>query len=164
MGEPPVPTTIREVVPADQPALAAIADEVQALHAAAHPAIFRPVGAGASLPRAYFDELLASETATIQVAEVGGRIVGFAIVEVFDAPPVEILVPRRTVFISSMVVTAAQRGQGIGRALVEAAVEWGRGRGATALELTVWAFNEAAQAFYARLGLAPLHQTLHREL
>ncbi len=156
--------SIREAVPTDYPDLVPIADEVHALHAAAHPAIFRPVGSGSSLPPAYFDDLLARETSTIHVAEVTGTVVGFAIVSVFDAPPYEVLVPRRTVFVESMVVTASQRGRGIGRALLDAATVWGRAKDATDLELVVWEFNQPARALYERLGLTPIHRTMHREL
>ena len=80
------------------------------------------------------------------------------------APSFEILVPHGTVFINSMVVTAEQRGKGIGRTLVDAAMGWGRARGATALELVVWEFNQAALAFYERLGLATIHRMMRLEL
>ena len=59
---------------------------------------------------------------------------------------------------------AEQRGKGIGRTLVDAAMGWGRARGATALELVVWEFNQAALAFYERLGLATIHRTMRLEL
>ena len=155
---------VRDAVPSDYAALALISDEVHGLHAAAHPSIFREVGTGHSLPQAYFDDLLAGEMSTIQVAEIEGAVGGFAIVEVFDAPPFEVVVPRRTVFIASMAITERQRRKGFGRALVDAAMAWGRARGATSLELTVWEFNEDAIAFYERLGLAPLNRTMHLAL
>lgn len=158
------PHTIRAALPTDYPALASLSDEVPALHAAALPALFHPAGRASSLPPGWFDDLLSRDRATIQVADMAGTIVGFAIVEVFDAPPFEVLVPRRTVFIASMVVTAAQRGQGIGRALVAAAVAWGRTQGATALELAVWEFNQAARTFYERLGLATSQRTMTRAI
>ena len=164
MRDHPVTYAIREAVPTDYPALVPIADEVHTLHAAAHPSIFQSVERASSLPQAYVDELLAGDTSTIQVAEIAGRIVGFAIVSVFDAPPFEVLIPRRIVFIDNMVVTEAQRGQGIGQALLEVAIEWGRARGATTLELTVWEFNQRARALYERLGLTTLHRTLQRTL
>jgi ribosomal protein S18 acetylase RimI-like enzyme len=156
--------SIREAVPADYPALVPIADQVHRLHASAHPAIFQPVERASSLPQAYFDAVLGGELSTIQVAEIAGAIVGFAIVSVFDAPPFEVLVPRRIVFIDSMVVSEAQRGQGIGQALVEAAIVWGRECGATTLELTVWEFNDRARALYERLGLTTIHRTMQREI
>ncbi|HEY0605472.1 MAG TPA: GNAT family N-acetyltransferase [Herpetosiphonaceae bacterium] len=164
MSDQTVPCSIREAVAADYPALTPIADEVHRLHATAHPAIFQPVERASSLPQAYFDDLLSGESSTIQVAEIAGAIVGFAIVNVFDAPPFEVVVPRRIVFIDSMVVTEAQRGRGIGQALVEAAIAWGRARGATTLELTVWEFNDRARALYERLGLTTIHRTMQREI
>ena len=164
MRDHTVTCTIREALSTDYPALVPIADEVHTLHAAAHPSIFQPVGRASSLPQAYFDDVLAGDTPTIQVAESAGGIVGFAIITVFDAPPFEVLVPRRIVFIESMVVTEAQRGKGIGQALVEAAIVWGRAKGATTLELTVWEFNQRAKALYERLGFTTIHHTMQREL
>jgi GNAT superfamily N-acetyltransferase len=164
MHEQRTKPVVREAVPADYAALASISDEVHGLHAAAHPSIFREVGTGRSLPQAYFDDLLMGDMSTIQVAEVEGVVGGFAIVEVFDAPPFEVVVPRRTVFIASMAITEPQRRKGLGRALVDAAMTWGRAWGATSLELTVWEFNEDAIAFYERLGLAPLSRTMHLPL
>lgn len=159
-----VPFTIREAVPGDYAALLPITDEVHGLHVAAHPAIFQPVERATSLPQAHFDNLLSGDTATIQVAEIAGAIVGFAIFHVFDTPSYELLVPRRIVFIDSMVVTEAQRGKGIGEALVRAAIEWGRAHGATTLELTVWEFNQRARAFYERLGLTTIYHAMQRQI
>jgi GNAT superfamily N-acetyltransferase len=164
MNESQAALVIREAVPADYPALTPIADEVHALHAAAHPRIFQPVGSGSSLPQAWFDDLLAGDMSTILVAEIEHTIVGFVIANVFDTPPFEVLVPRRVVFIDSMAVTAAQRGKGIGRALLEAASAWGRAKGATNLELTVWEFNRSALAFYERLGLTTIHRTMQLDI
>ena len=164
MHEYQVTISIREAVPADDAALGRISDEVHKLHATAHPSLFRPVGSGNSLPQAYFDDLLASGTSTILVADIEDTVVGFVIANVFDAPPFEVLVPRRIVFIDSMVVTAAQRGKGIGRALVDATIAWGRSRGAAYLELTVWEFNRSARAFYEQLGLATIHSTMHLDI
>jgi GNAT superfamily N-acetyltransferase len=98
------------------------------------------------------------------VAEWGNTIVGFVIANVFDAPPFEVLVPRRIVFIDSMVVTATQRGKGVGRALVGATIAWGRTKGATNLELTVWNFNRSAMAFYERFGLTTIHRTMQLDI
>ena len=43
-------------------------------------------------------------------------------------------------------------------------IEWGRARGATTLDLTVWEFNQAALAFYERLGLVTLNRVMQLEL
>ena len=153
---------IRPALPRDYDAILPLAGEVHAQHAAALPTVFRTDAC--ALPRAYFDELLANDTATIYVAEVGDAIVGFAIFTVFEAPPYEILVPRRIAFVESIVVTLAHRGKGIGRGLMQAAIAWGRARGAHSLELAVWEFNREAIAFYEHLGLASVQRTMGLDL
>src|SRR5689334_12663733 len=56
------------------------------------------------------------------------------------------------VYISDDVVHAAERGQGIGRALMAQAKAWGRAHGAQKLAWDVWESNFKARAFYERLG------------
>jgi L-phenylalanine/L-methionine N-acetyltransferase len=51
-----------------------------------------------------------------------------------------------------LMVDSAHRRQGIGRALLGAAVEWARGAGIRKLELHVFPWNEAAIALYEDFG------------
>jgi putative acetyltransferase len=51
-----------------------------------------------------------------------------------------------------MLVSAANRRRGAGRALLEAATAWGRSIGAPALTLAVFTHNEAAIALYRSAG------------
>src|SRR5437764_2754827 len=51
-----------------------------------------------------------------------------------------------------LMVAADARRQGVGRALLEAAVEWSRGAGIRKLELHVFPWNEPAIALYERFG------------
>jgi len=53
-----------------------------------------------------------------------------------------------------LMVAAGARRQGVGRALLEAAVEWARGAGIRKLELHVFPWNEPAIALYERFGFA----------
>ncbi len=54
--------------------------------------------------------------------------------------------------VPSLVVSAAWRGRGVGRALMAAAADWGRGLGAELVELSSQTHREAAHQFYRRLG------------
>src|SRR5579859_6224238 len=51
-----------------------------------------------------------------------------------------------------LMVAKHARGQGVGRALLEAAVEWARSAGIRKLELHVFPWNEAAIHLYERFG------------
>ncbi len=51
-----------------------------------------------------------------------------------------------------MVVDQAWRGRGVGGALVQAAIDWSRQRGAHKLTLQVWPHNHGARRLYRRHG------------
>ena len=59
----------------------------------------------------------------------------------------------------SMWTDPAHRQAGVGRLLVEAVIEWARLRGVLTLRLMVTSTNDAAAAFYQRLGFAMTGRT-----
>lgn len=58
-----------------------------------------------------------------------------------------------------LAVSPAARGQGIARALMDAAESWARDQGARRISLNVWAQNERARGLYEHLGYVP--ETMH---
>ena len=90
--------------------------------------------------------VLADPATTLLAACDGGTIVGVAVVAVY----------RRLSGVSArlddVVVDGGARGRGAGGALVEAAIEVARQRGAYSLELTSSPWREAANRLYARRG------------
>jgi RimJ/RimL family protein N-acetyltransferase len=78
------------------------------------------------------------------VAVAGGRIVGTLHVEV----------SRHGFGELGMLVDRAWRGQGVGSALMRAAVDWARGQRLHKLCLEVFAHNTAAIALYRKCGFA----------
>ena len=84
--------------------------------------------------------------------EEDGRFLGIAVVA-FPEPD------RARAWIFSTWVEPAQRGRGIGRELVEAALEWARARGAACAELEVNERMEAARRLYESCGFVPTGRT-----
>lgn len=142
----------------DHEALAHIASELNVMHARALPDRFRV--ASDALPTDYFHSLIDSENATILLAERDGDVLGYAILHIKEAPPIPVSMPRRFAFLSDVVVDEAEQGQGIGRLLMDAAVEWAREQSVSSLELGVFEFNEAAIAFYQHLGFQTTKRTM----
>jgi len=154
--------TIRAALREDLAALRDLWRQLDALHARLQPGYFQR-----SLTPRSNDELeqaLTSWGRTIRVAEADGEVVGAVSVTLVDTPDDPNKTPRRRALVEDLVVDAAHRLCGVGRALMETAKEWCRKRGAEQIVLTVWAGNEAAEAFYRSLGYGRVSQVLGLEL
>jgi RimJ/RimL family protein N-acetyltransferase len=84
----------------------------------------------------------------VLVAESGGEVTGYVAL----GAPTPLESNRHVVYVRGLAVAAAHQGGGTGRALVEAAVEAARTRGARRLTLRVLGSNAAARALYESCG------------
>jgi ribosomal protein S18 acetylase RimI-like enzyme len=96
--------------------------------------------------RAALEELLADPQATLLAARSDGAIVGIAVVAVHRR------LTHLTARLEDVVVDEHARGQGVGEALVGAAIDEARRRGAPEIELRTAPRREAANRLYPRLG------------
>jgi ribosomal protein S18 acetylase RimI-like enzyme len=87
---------------------------------------------------------------------VSGRIVGALALVVFTTPT------ATHAWIEDVVVDEIWRGQGIGEALVRAALERAQQRGARKVDLTSRPAREAANRLYLRMGFAPRDTNIYR--
>jgi ribosomal protein S18 acetylase RimI-like enzyme len=148
----------------DWPGVQALLHEVDELHAALAPSFFR------SAPRAELEwrRLLSDPNALAAVAveqrPTVTALVGMVSARVYDTPAEPAMLPRRRAHVETLVVAAHSRRRGIGRRLLSAAGDWARARGAVEIVLTTWAGNDAADAFYQRLGYRVLSRVLHAPL
>jgi GNAT superfamily N-acetyltransferase len=85
----------------------------------------------------------------VVVAEVDGAVAGLAHLQV--GPTIEY--ERPAAKLAALVVDEPRRGQGVGRALVEAIELEARSRGCELLYLTTSERRDDAHAFYERMGL-----------
>ena len=112
--------------------------------------------AGEAVADAYLARMLercATWDGSVRVAIVDGDVVGFVCVWA-RVPPEPDEPTEPYAFISDVFVRPAHRGRGIGRALVDAAVEYARAREAAILRLDVLLANGAARRLYERAGFA----------
>lgn len=164
--------TVRPARHDDYPAIAAIGAELQAVHAAGRPDVFRP---GANpFPAEYFAAHLNADPPTVYVAE--GRengengengacgVIGYLLLSVRLSPAYDIMPPRRIATVEQIGVREVARGQGTGRALMATAEVWARAREADVLRLHVWEFNTDARAFYTRVGMVTESRTMEMPL
>lgn len=96
--------------------------------------------------RRYLRAVRRSPHAAVFVAESGGEIVG-RLSLARESHPASLHVADL-----GLMVEAGRRRQGIGRALLEQAVEWAREVGVAKLELHVFPYNEPAIRLYERFG------------
>jgi aminoglycoside 6'-N-acetyltransferase I len=93
----------------------------------------------------------AREPAAVLLADDGdGRAVGFA--ELSIRPYAEGCHTDRVAYLEGWWVAPGERRRGVGRALVEGAMAWGRTQGCTEFASDADADNEASAAAHARLG------------
>jgi GNAT superfamily N-acetyltransferase len=99
--------------------------------------------------RAFFSRFLApSDDGLLLGAWRGERLVGYACLYWHFTS----LVPAETVLLNDLYVETSARGEGVGRALIEASARVARERGAHHLEWATAPDNEAAQRLYDRTG------------
>lgn len=155
--------SIRQATAEDYNVVCDLFDEVDALHCDSLPDIFRR-STGPARELDYYLGLIADEDVGLFVAEVGGRIVGFAHAVIREAPAIPIFVPRRYAVVEGIGVTAEFRGRGIGRGLMDTVEAWARARGARSVELNVYEFNNGAIAFYESLGYGTRSRKMSKAL
>jgi ribosomal protein S18 acetylase RimI-like enzyme len=154
---------VRPAVHDDYDRLLEIYRQVDELHRRQHPEIFQePDGP----PRAfnYYCSVLEDMYSKIFVAEQGTDLVGFIHVVIRDSAPIPIMRPRRYAVIDGIGVREDRQKRGVGTALMEKAHAWASAMGASAVQLSVFAFNQGAVAFYKKQGYQVLSYKMALEL
>lgn len=145
---------IRRAEERDIPAMNRLLLQVLTVHRNGRPDLFK------ENCRKYTDEelreLLRNESRPILVAENGeGEVLGYAFCAFQQYKNDNILTDIKTLYIDDLCVDEARRGEHVGTALYEAALDLARESGCYNVTLNVWSCNEAAMRFYESRGLKP---------
>ena len=119
---------------ADAEAISALNREVQAVHAAALPQLFKLPGPE-SLPPSDVREWLAKPENVVLLARLGTEPAGYVYAEIVRRPETSLRYAHAMIYLHHISVAATCRKRGIGRALVEAVRRRGAQHGIRTLAL-----------------------------
>jgi ribosomal protein S18 acetylase RimI-like enzyme len=138
---------------ADADTLAGLNQYVQNLHLENAPQFFKlPIRERAT---AAFKALLDRDDARAFIAYNDGRAIGYVLVFLVDRPETAFVSARRWLYLDQISVEPNSRRQGVGRALLNAALGCARAAGIDEIEVETWSFNAVAQVFFKSYGFAP---------
>jgi len=149
---------IRKATEADAGLLRALNVDVQALHAAALPSLFKPPSVDA---QAWEVTLLLREPENLFfIADVDGVAAGYAYAEIQEQPETAFTYACTMIYLHHLSVRPAHRRRGAGSALVGALRAAAGEAGGAGIALDVWLFNKEARAFFGRHGFAAYNERL----
>jgi ribosomal protein S18 acetylase RimI-like enzyme len=145
-----MPIAVRRATTKDAALIATLVGDVQELHAAALPRLFKPVGKVSFAKDAA--AFLAKPESLVFIADVADDPAGFVHAEMTRRPETSLLYPDRVIFIHTITVRPSYRRRGVGTALMQAVRATGHALRIELFTLHVWMFNEAARQFFRRQG------------
>jgi GNAT superfamily N-acetyltransferase len=157
------PFVIRRATERDAPALGRLGALLMRVHYSFDPQRFLPPG---SNPEAGYGRFLKSQLrdqdSVVFVAERAGTVVGYVFASLEPLSWKELR--DACGFVHDVAVDEAGRRLGIATALIEAAVEWLRSRGAPRVVLWTADRNAPARRLFEQLGFRPTMVEMTREL
>ena len=154
---------VRPAEIADYDRICELAAQMDRMHREVLPDRFREPD-GPNRARDYVASLIADPDTFLVVAAVRGTVSGLINCGLGRSPEVPVKRSRRFLKVRGLVVDEARRRQGVGGALLDAAMNWAKERGAEEVQLSVYEFNDAAAAFYRSRGFVPLDRRFVRSL
>ncbi len=151
--------SIRMATVADAATISALNADVQAVHAAALPWLFK-VPSADTFPPAAAAAMLAKDDVLVYVAYLGDEPVGYAYAQVRRHPETSLQYAFDEIYLHHLSVRPGRRGHGVGDALLGAVRQAANDRGIRQVALDVWSFNERARAFFHRHGFEAYNERL----
>ncbi len=152
--------TIRKAKPADLVEVVELWKELMNFHCNLDP-FFTQAKDGPNNFLKWVEKQMELEDAELIIADVSGKIVGYAKIEISKYPPV--FEKKQYGMISDVSVAEEYRRNGIGEALYGKAMDWFEEKGMTRIELRVADVNSVARGFWEKMGFKPYMTTMFKE-
>lgn len=142
---------VREYETSDEAALRKCVIELQDVERE----IYSKTAEGAAIAQPYIEylvEICSANRGKIFVVEQNGRVAGYSAVQIWNNSEELHEEPYAYAYISDLVVLAACRGRGLGRALLQAAEYYAKHQGIDILRIGVLAGNKPVRRMYENYG------------
>ena len=136
--------------------------QVNDLHVAGKPEVFRP-GFCDEL-RDYIFVIMDDPQKEVVVAELDGRIIGFAVLNHIVRPENPFMFERDFLDIDEFAVDETCRRRGVAAAMIGFIRNYAKEKGYRRLELNMWEFNRGALAFYEAAGFTTFRRYMEIRL
>jgi shikimate dehydrogenase len=146
--------SIRRATETDVDALVPLKASVHALHVERRPDFFKAMNLDEVT--AWVRERFEEQTTHVWMAEDDGNPIGYMLATRRKREETPFSIARQWCEIEEVAIDESWRKRGIARALLERVVAHAHESGLDTVELSTWAFNEPAQAAFARMGFEPM--------
>ena len=141
---------IRKATIADIPRIIDLLHQVNMVHHRLRPDLFKPHTTKYSTEQ--LEAMMTIESQPIFVFD-DGNISGYVFCQIQQVQSDRLLQDRKTLYIDDLCVDETARGKHIGRQLFDYVREYAQAKGCQSITLNVWDGNDAAWAFYRKLGM-----------
>ncbi|MBQ6536666.1 MAG: GNAT family N-acetyltransferase [Firmicutes bacterium] len=137
--------------------------QVLELHAELRPDLF--VTGEAKYDKDALRHIFADDNRPVYVAvDEEDAIAGYAFCALQQRPDAAYIKPGRSLYVDDLCVDESRRGTGLGRMLFAHVAEEAARMGCTDVTLNVWQGNDAARAFYEKMGMSVRETKLEYKL
>lgn len=144
---------IRKAEEKDAEQIINLLKQILELHASIRPDIFIP--GTTKYTKEEVITIINDENRRTYVADRNGTVTGYALCEIRKQPFSNNMVPFTLLFIDDLCVESGARGRHVGTRLFEFVKNEARRMGCYEVTLNVWEGNDAAKAFYEKMGMKP---------
>ncbi len=154
---------IRRATLDDVGILARLNEDVQRIHAAAYPTIFKQPDYPAVMTD-FKTRILGNPQGQVYIAEVDGEAVGYIYALKMERLENPYTYAQRYMLIDQISVKPTAQGHGCGRKLIQTVIDWATACGMARVMLDTWGFNVHAHGFFETMGFKRLKLSMALDL